>query len=264
MRHGIHWTSTSTAATTYVVNNTIGENGWSGVTRPESTSVVLINNLIVHNGTATDGADNCKCGLGQASAGSTESVTVLNNMFFENGSGNTPESGLQNVNDIASPDNVLSATDSDNFTTTGHANSASSTTAGIVGCTFPDCSQTHALTELFAGPSDFRLRTAAPPSPAINVALSAFVDSGKDWVPDLDFEGDVRPIGPAKDIGFNEAPRQITPTSTPTPGQVTATPTGIAVQNIPTLSGSFFLALGLLLAALGYLLTRNGPGGPTA
>ena len=89
-RHGIHWPTSSTA-TTYVVNNTITDNGWSGVTRPESTSVVLINNLIVRNGTATAGDGNCKCGLGQSSPGTPASITVLNNMFFENGPGNTLE-----------------------------------------------------------------------------------------------------------------------------------------------------------------------------
>ena len=41
---------------------------------------------------------------------------------------------------------------------------------------------------------------------------------------------------------------------------VCPTPT---VENIPTLSGNFLLILGVLLAALGYLLTRNASGGPT-
>ena len=261
-RHGIHWPSSPSTATTYVVNNTIIQNGWSGLTRPGSTSAVLLNNLVIGNGTVSADTENCKCGLGEASAGTPASITLKNNLFIGNGPGNTPGSGLQNVNDIASPDDVLDGGDSGNFTTTGHANNTSSTTAGIAGCAFSDCAPTHLVTEIFVGPSDFHL--TVPGSPAIDKGLSGFLDLGREWEPSVDFDGDVRPQGPALDIGFDEALLPITPTSTPvpsstpTPGQVTTTPTGVAVQNIPTLSGSFFLALGLLLAALGYLLTRNG------
>jgi hypothetical protein len=35
------------------------------------------------------------------------------------------------------------------------------------------------------------------------------------------------------------------------------------VKDIPTLSGDFFLILGALIAGIGYLLARNGSGGPT-
>ena len=217
-RHGVAWTSASPTGTTYLVNNTIVSNRWSGVTRPGSTSVVLVNNLIAGNGFANSGSGNCKCGLGQESAGTATSITLKNNMFYGNGSGNSPGSGLRNINDFGSPSDVLDPTDSGNFTTIGHANNASSTTTGIAGCTFGDCSELHLLTEIVG--TDFHLKTDPPPSPAIDAALASFVAELKEWVPAFDFDGDVRPRGPAKDIGFDEAPPippTPTPTQTPTP-----------------------------------------------
>ena len=181
--------------------------------------MVLVNNLIVRNGTVTSGAGNCKCGLGDSSAGSPASIRLKNNMFFGNGPGATGGSGLRDVNDIDSPDDVLDAGDSGNITTTGHANNISSTATGLGGCTFGDCGPAHVLMEIFDGPSDFRLR---PLAPAIDTGLASFVDSAREWVPALDFEGDVRPQGPALDIGFNEAPVQ-TAFSTIVPDSTLAT-----------------------------------------
>ena len=145
---------------------------------------------------------------GRGGSGSPTGITLKNNMFFANGSGNTLNSGLQGINDIASPsENVLDPTDSGNFTTTGHANTIQTSTFGIAGCVFGEpCAERQDLTEIFAGPSDFHLRTLPPPSPAIDGALASFVDAGKEWVPAVDFDGDVRPVGPAKDMGFDEAP----------------------------------------------------------
>ena len=143
----------------------------------------LVNNLFVANGTATSGTGNCKCGIGQASGGSAASITLKNNMFYKNGAGHAVGTGLQNVNDIDDPADALDATDSGNYTTTGHANNIASPTTGITGCTFGDCSTTHAFTEIFVGVSDFHLKTGVPYSPAIDKGLNSFVDGGLEWVP---------------------------------------------------------------------------------
>ena len=201
----------------YVVNNTISGNIWGGVQRGASATLNLVNNLVVGNGTAAGGTGNCECGLGQASSGTTTSITLTNNMFYRNG--NT----TSGFTDIENPSKVLDATDSGNYVTcTGTGTGCTITTlGGVAGCTFSDCLGTHTVsTEIFVSASDFHLKTTSPISPAIDKGIDSFISGSLEWVPDIDFFGNARPLdgdgdGTATtDIGYHEAAASIQNTTT--------------------------------------------------
>ena len=204
---------------TYLVNNTIVSNGWNGITRNLNSVVYLVNNLIVNNGTSgPGGSGNCQAGLCQTGTGTAPTITLRNNMFYRNGPGATGQ--RTNVNDIDNDTQTLDPTDSGNYTTNGHANTPTSSTVGIVGCTFADCAATHALTEIFVSLSDFHLRTTPPISPAIDKGTSTCACGVPERVPANDFEGDARPQdgnGDAvatHDIGYDEAAPAVGPPAT--------------------------------------------------
>jgi uncharacterized repeat protein (TIGR01451 family) len=207
--------STSSGNPKYIVNNTIDANGFNGLTTPAQEDAFLVNNLFVGNGTAA-GSTGGRLGVATINVAQPARQRLLNNMFYKNSGGDIDP-------------NALDATDSGNRTTLGTELPASA----IAGCTFADCLNTHAFTEIFVSGTDFHLRASGPASPAIDKGLNSFVDGGKEWVPGIDFEGTVRPQGLAVDVGYDElGGPAITQTPTPT-NTSTNTPT-ITPTNTPT------------------------------
>lgn len=220
---------------THIVNNTFFANGWSGIRLCPAHQAHLINNLMVGNGVAPsppvaagqrwglkvedDGAD--------GGAGSPQHVTLINNIFYNNGMflkegpGSPPMKG----GDIANVAWTLDSTDNGNWTTTGaegpDADGAmpAAGIAGAVGAT--------SYSDIFVNPTswDFHL---ADRSPAIDRGVNSFSHDGKEWVPIVDFEGETRPIdgdaqaGAITDAGFDEVvpPLQVTALAVPTSGPV--------------------------------------------
>ena len=167
----------------YLVNNTIVQNGWNGVTRAATSVTFLINNLIVANGTES-GTTGGRYGLAQSSAGTADSITLINNVFYKNTTG-----------DMQTPAQQIDATDSGNRTTAGPAG------VGIVGCTFADCLNTHSLDQIFVNSSakDFHLSST---SPAIDNGVNTY--GSPERVSGTDFEGTARPQGANVDVGYDE------------------------------------------------------------
>jgi hypothetical protein len=187
--------STSAAKPKYIVNNTIIQNGFNGITTPSQEDVYLINNLIVANGTAS-GTTGGRLGVNTTNAANAATKFLVNNMFYNNTGGDIDVTGTLDGG----------GGDSGNRTTTGAEGS------GIIGCTFADCASTHALSEIFVNPAvnDYHLKTLPPISPATDKGVDSFVD-GSERVPSLDFEGDTRPSDgnndtiAVTDIGYDEA-----------------------------------------------------------
>jgi hypothetical protein len=180
----------------YIVNNTIFGNGWNGVDIGRDAEAYAINNLVVGNGT-DPGAAGGRFGLRRETVrgeGRPDAVVLKNNIFYGNGGG---RAGRQH-SDIGNAIQLLDLADADNYTTTG------SEGQGIAGCAFPGCSGAAAFHALFDPPGfgpRFRLVRG---SPAIERGLGTFVHAGKDWVPDVDFDGDARPRD-----GRREEPRRV-------------------------------------------------------
>ncbi|MEK6303384.1 MAG: C25 family cysteine peptidase [Acidobacteriota bacterium] len=187
--------STSAAKPKYIVNNTILENGFNGITTPSQEEVYLVNNLIVANGTAS-GTTGGRQGVNTTNAANAATKFLVNNMFYNNTGGDIDVAGTLDGG----------GGDSGNRTTTGAEG------VGVIGCTFADCATTHTLSEIFVNPAvnDFHLKTLPPLSPATDKGTNSFV-SGQERVPAVDFEGDLRPKDgdndtvATTDIGYDEA-----------------------------------------------------------
>ena len=182
---------------TYIVNNTFFANGWNGVTISGEGYFYLINNLFVGNGAASSHppAPGQRWGLKVEAEGQgyPERITLISNMFFENGMffkdgpGNPPMKG----GDIANVAQTLNSTDSGNWTTLGSEGpDADGVTpaVGIIGATAAT-----SYSSIFVDPVgwDFHL---ADGSPAIDRGVGTYTHGAREWVPAEDFESETRPV----------------------------------------------------------------------
>jgi hypothetical protein len=174
---------------TYAVNNTIFGQGWNGVSVDRDEEVVLINNLIVGNGTDR-GTAGGRWGVVRENAlgGAPASIVLRNNVVYRNG-------GARDPSDIGNAEQILDESDGDNLTTSGLEGT------GVTGCAVAEC-LTWPFSALFAGNGyGPRFRLAAE-SPAIGKGLGTFTRDGREWVPAADADG--TPRTPNVDVGRHQ------------------------------------------------------------
>jgi len=166
------------AGRTFITNNTVFGNGWSGIDLARSADVALVNNLVVGNGTRS-GRTGGRWGISCDDTPAVRSALVLlHNVLYSNAG-----DGTGRDLSAACARAVVKAVR--NRTTTGKEPAIARL------CVFSSCSAVQPFAALFTGSGfgpSFRL---APSSPAIGAGIQAYVDSGRDWVRTPDRSGSV-------------------------------------------------------------------------